>query len=170
MRLVFGTDFTTPSPQDQSMKHLEQFWHQSTNNNNSPNPGPWNFFGISPALLKSLVLTLIGVVVQFVLFLIKRNKTRKLEQIRKEEEEEKARILEAEWQMSQELFTPEMRIVKDIDRSEFEEIKAFDGELNSMAFNHVKSSKAFAYSAIEEMDEDDDSLFDTTDSITRISD
>lgn len=30
-----------------------------------------------------------------------------------------------------------------MDPSDFEEVKVYDGELNSMTFNHIKTSKAF---------------------------
>jgi hypothetical protein len=48
---------------------------------------PKKILGYSGALLKSIVLALICVALQFVLFMIKRSKTRKLDLLKKEEEE-----------------------------------------------------------------------------------
>ena len=59
---------------------------------------------MSGALLKSMVLVLIGVTLQFVLFLIKRGKTRKLDLLKKQEEEqllEKQRLMEEEWKLAE---------------------------------------------------------------------
>lgn len=59
---------------------------------------------MSGTLLKSMVLALIGVTLQFVLFLIKRGKTRKLELLKKQEEEEikeKQRLMEEEWKLAE---------------------------------------------------------------------
>lgn len=59
---------------------------------------------MSGALLKSVVLALIGVTLQFVLFLIKRGKTRKLDLLKKQEEEqllEKQRLMEEEWKLAE---------------------------------------------------------------------
>ena len=59
---------------------------------------------MSGALLKSVVLALIGVTLQFVLFLIKRGKTRKLDLLKKQEEEqllEKHRLMEEEWKLAE---------------------------------------------------------------------
>lgn len=54
--------------------------------------------------MKSVVLALIGVTLQFVLFLIKRGKTRKLDLLKKQEEEqllEKQRLMEEEWKLAE---------------------------------------------------------------------
>lgn len=59
---------------------------------------------MSGALLKSVVLALIGVTLQLVLFLIKRGKARRLDLLKKQEEEarkEKLRLMEEEWSRQQ---------------------------------------------------------------------
>jgi hypothetical protein len=64
--------------------------------------------GLSGALLKSIVCALIGLVIQFTLFLIKRNKSKKLDQLKKQEEEEakeRLRLMEEEWKKADELAT-----------------------------------------------------------------
>ena len=42
-----------------------------------------------------------------------------------------------------------MFIIKELDPSEFEEVKVYDGDLNPMTFNLVKSSKAFDKNKID---------------------
>lgn len=59
---------------------------------------------MSGALLKSVVLALVGVTLQLVLFLIKRGKARRLDLLKKQEEEarkEKLRLMEEEWSRQQ---------------------------------------------------------------------
>jgi len=43
------------------------------------------------------VLALVGVAIQLTLFLLKRGKSKKLEEIEKEEEEKRKKLLEEEW-------------------------------------------------------------------------
>lgn len=69
------------------MKAMEQMWGAA----GGDKPNGWSFFpkkflGMSGALLKSVILAFVGLTLQFVLFLIKRGKARRLEQIRIEEE------------------------------------------------------------------------------------
>jgi hypothetical protein len=55
---------------------------------------------MSGALVKSVVLAAIGLALQFILFLVKRGKARRLEEIKKKEEEEareRMRLMEEEW-------------------------------------------------------------------------
>lgn len=40
-------------------------------------------------------------------------------------------------------------ILKELDPSEYEKVKVYDGDLNPMTFNHVKTSKAFDISKVE---------------------
>ena len=125
--------------------------------------------GLSGALLKSVILALVGITVQFVIFLIKRGKSRKLDLIKKQEEEEyreRERVMEEQWRLSEEEEknrTPEFMISVDNSHLLKEPIsvslveddlgmfggqagvsnEAYDGELNAMTFNLVKGSKAF---------------------------
>lgn len=125
--------------------------------------------GLSGALLKSVILALVGITVQFVIFLIKRGKSRKLDLIKKQEEEEyrdRERVMEEQWRLSEEEEknrTPEFMISVDNGHLMKEPIsvslveddlgmfggqagvsnEAYDGELNAMTFNLVKGSKAF---------------------------
>ena len=80
-------------------------------------------------LLKSIVLVAIGVIAQFTLYLLRRGKAKKLEEIQKEEEE-KQRLLEEAWNDSAPEAEPEMMILREFDPADFEEIKAYDGEIN----------------------------------------
>lgn len=60
---------------------------------------------MSGALLKSVIFALVGIALQFVVFLIKRGKSKRLELIKKQEEEEareKLRLMEEEWRKSEE--------------------------------------------------------------------
>jgi len=60
---------------------------------------------MSGAILKSVVLALLGVTIQLVLFMIKRGKTKRLEEIRKREEEEakeRMRLMEEAWEKAEE--------------------------------------------------------------------
>ena len=53
--------------------------------------------------MKSVILAFVGLSLQFVLFLIKRRKSRKLDEIRKQEELEaleRERIMEEQWKMA----------------------------------------------------------------------
>jgi hypothetical protein len=55
---------------------------------------------MSGALVKSVILAAIGLTLQFILFLVKRGKTRRLEEIKKKEDEEareRMRLMEEEW-------------------------------------------------------------------------
>ena len=55
---------------------------------------------MSGALVKSVILAAIGLALQFILFLVKRGKTRRLEEIKKKEDEEareRMRLMEEEW-------------------------------------------------------------------------
>lgn len=57
---------------------------------------------MSGALLKSVIFAVVGLSLQFVLFLVKRRKTRKLEEIKKQEEieaQERQREMESQWKM-----------------------------------------------------------------------
>ena len=125
--------------------------------------------GLSGALLKSVILALVGITVQFVIFLIKRGKSRKLDLIKKQEEKEyrdRERVMEAQWRLSEEEEknrAPEFMISVDNSHLMKEPIsvslveddlgmfggqagasnEAYDGELNAMTFNLVKGSKAF---------------------------
>jgi len=70
------------------MKAMESIWESQK----PEGPSGWRllpkkFLGMSGALLKSVILAFVGLTIQFVLFLIKRGKSRRLEQIRKQEEE-----------------------------------------------------------------------------------
>jgi Flp pilus assembly protein TadB len=55
---------------------------------------------MSGALVKSVILAAIGLALQFILFLVKQGKARRLEEIKKKEEEEaneRMRLMEEEW-------------------------------------------------------------------------
>ena len=55
---------------------------------------------MSGALVKSVILAALGLALQFILFLVKRGKARRLEEIKKKEEEdarERMRLMEEEW-------------------------------------------------------------------------
>ena len=130
---------------------------------------PRKLMGLSGALLKSVILALVGITVQFVIFLIKRGKSRELDLIKKKEEEkyrERERVMEEQWRLSEEEEknrTPEFMISVDNSHLLKEPIsvslveddlgmfggqagasnEAYDGELNAMTFNLVKGSKAF---------------------------
>lgn len=130
---------------------------------------PRKLMGLSGALLKSVILALVGITVQFVIFLIKRGKSRKLDLIKKQEEEEyreRERVMEEQWRLSEEEEknrAPEFMISVDNSHLMKEPIsvslveddlgmfggqagvsnEAYDGELNAMTFNLVKGSKAF---------------------------
>ena len=130
---------------------------------------PRKLMGLSGALLKSVILALVGITVQFVIFLIKRGKSRKLDLIKKQEEEEyreRERVMEEQWRLSEEEEknrAPEFMISVDNGHLMKEPIsvslveddlgmfggqagvsnEAYDGELNAMTFNLVKGSKAF---------------------------
>ena len=130
---------------------------------------PRKLMGLSGALLKSVILALVGITVQFVIFLIKRGKSRKLDLIKKQEEKEyrdRERVMEAQWRLSEEEEknrAPEFMISVDNSHLMKEPIsvslveddlgmfggqagasnEAYDGELNAMTFNLVKGSKAF---------------------------
>jgi hypothetical protein len=49
---------------------------------------PRKILGMSGALLKSVIAAFVAVSLHFLLFLFKRNKTRKLDELRRQEEEE----------------------------------------------------------------------------------
>lgn len=121
---------------------------------------------MNPALFKSLLLAAAGIVVQLALSLLKKGKSKKLESMEKAEEEERKRLMEEEWERENKEFAPEMVLFKELDPSEFEKVKVYDGELNPMTFNHVKATKAFDTSKIE-IDEDM-SWLDTTNMSTTV--
>ena len=130
---------------------------------------PRKLMGLSGALLKSVILALVGITVQFVIFLIKRGKSRELDLIKKQEEKEyreRERVMEEQWRLSEEEEknrAPEFMISVDNSHLMKEPIsvslveddlgmfggqagasnEAYDGELNAMTFNLVKGSKAF---------------------------
>ena len=66
--------------------------------------------------------------------------------------------MEEAWSKSGQEVEPELLILKDLDREDFEEIKAYDGDINQMTFTHVKNSKAFDVKDI--FDIEDESTFD----------
>jgi len=72
----------------------------------------------------------------------------------KEEEQEKLRLMQEEWNQLQEAQKPDMVIIEEIDSADLSNIGAYNGEMNKMNFNLVKSSKAFV--TIEEDDMYDD--------------
>ena len=92
---------------------------------------------------KNLILAVVGIVASVVLFFFKKRKNIKLEEIKKQEEEERERIMEEEWEKQRQLEYPDLVLLKEIDPLDFEEVKAYDGNLNPMTFNLVKKSKAF---------------------------
>jgi hypothetical protein len=62
------------------MKAMESIWESQK----PERPGGWRIFpkkflGMTGALLKSVILAFVGLTLQFVLFLIKRGKARRLE-------------------------------------------------------------------------------------------
>lgn len=125
---------------------------------------------MSGALVKSVILAAIGLALQFILFLLKRGKARRLEEIKKKEEEEaneRMRLMEEEWKAQAEEESkkqPEFVLtasnnqqfvtITEVDGKQEEDlhdlfgdahktIKAYDGELTAMTFNHVKNSHVF---------------------------
>ena len=82
---------------------MENLWQGSAGGGGNPEgPGFWpkKILGMSGALVKSVVLAAIGLALQFILFLVKRGKARRLEEIKKKEEEEareRMRLMEEEW-------------------------------------------------------------------------
>jgi Flp pilus assembly protein TadB len=82
------------------MADLESLWHSAADRQSprDPHRGP-------SALVKSVILAIIGLGVQFVLFMVKRGKARRLEEIKKREEEqerERIRLMEEEWKRQEE--------------------------------------------------------------------
>ncbi|CDW82960.1 UNKNOWN [Stylonychia lemnae] len=174
LKLILGRDIFRGSRQAQmqvqSLDYLEKIWQTTNNQQQNPNPRdpllPRKIFGMSINLVKSLVLALVGVGIQLVLFLMKRGKARRLEEIEKQEVEERKRQLEQEWLAAQEESDPELVILRGLEESKIamnfdNSIQAYDGELTSMTFNHVKSSKAFK-NKIDIVDESDLSWLGTT--------
>lgn len=105
-------------------------------------------------LFKSLLLVVIGVIAQFGLFLLRKGKSKKLEEMKMKEEEEKQRIMEEAWTKAGEEVEPELLIIRELDRDEFEEVKVYDGDINQMTFAHVKNSKAFDTRDLFDIDEE----------------
>jgi len=101
LRLLFGIKFNSATTSSNRVVNqtLEQMW--SSQNQSKPSSLlPRKILGMSGALLKSVVLVFIGAILQFTLFLIKRSKARKLDQIKLQEEqeaEERKRVMEEEW-------------------------------------------------------------------------
>lgn len=87
MRLLIGTDFSK-SPEAKSMEYLENLWRNSVSTPPKRN-FPKKIFGMSLNLFKSILLAAVGVGLQLALFMIKKIKTRKLEELEKQEEEKK---------------------------------------------------------------------------------
>eukprot|EP00347_Sterkiella_histriomuscorum_P000379 403376088 len=157
MKLILGKDLLQSNREAQvriqSLEYLESLWATQNNNPNPRGPRlPRKIFGMSVNLFKSLVLAAFGVAIQLTLFLLKRGKSKRLEEIEKEEEAERKRILEEEWKASQIEADPELVLLRDLDDAQLvdttgfstiNQINAYDGELNSMTFNCVKNSKAF---------------------------
>jgi len=82
---------------------LEQIWESSQGPKKPLLPS--TILGMSGNLLKSVVLALAGVALQFALFLFKRRKARRLDMIEKQEEEEakeRERIMEEQWRLAEE--------------------------------------------------------------------
>mmetsp|Transcript_13768 Transcript_13768/g.13464 ORF Transcript_13768/g.13464 Transcript_13768/m.13464 type:complete len:135 (+) Transcript_13768:208-612(+) len=129
----------------------------SSQNNNEPPPPSW--FGFSSNLMKSVVLTVAGLIIHLAIFFLKRGKDQRLQKMIKEKEEEKQRRLEEEWNKLNNPVEPEFFLLKEIDARDYEEVKDYDGEINGMTFNLIKSSKAFDKQIID--DDDNLSLVDT---------
>ena len=72
------------------------------------------------------------------MFFLKRTKTKRLEEIKSEEEEAQQRLLQEAWDNSHEDSNISLEFMKGIDTNEIEEVKAYDGEINAMTFNHIK--------------------------------
>ena len=73
----------------QSLEYLENLWkHQGPEPPRKPF-FPRKIFGMSVNLFKSLVLAAVGLAVQLTLFFLKRGKSKRLEEIEKEEERER---------------------------------------------------------------------------------
>ena len=82
---------------------MEQIWESSQGPKKPLLPS--TILGMSGNLLKSVVLALVGVALQFALFLFKRRKARRLDMIEKQEEEEakeRGRIMEEQWRLAEE--------------------------------------------------------------------
>jgi hypothetical protein len=79
------------------MDYLETLWK----NSNQPKKSsfPKKIFGMSLNLFKSILVAAVGIALQLAFFLIKKTKTRKLEEM-KREEDEKRKQMEEEWRLS----------------------------------------------------------------------
>ena len=90
LRILFGLKFDkTPNnnPNNFNPEDLEKLWNSSQPHRpNSMSLLPKKILGMSGALLKSVIFAVVGLSLQFVLFLVKRRKTRKLEEIKRQEE------------------------------------------------------------------------------------
>lgn len=104
---------------------------------------PAKIFGMSANLVKSIVLALVGLAIQLTLFLLKKGKTRRLEEIQKEEEEARQRELEEQWKASQIQNEPELAILRELSDTSAIEPEAYDGELSQLNFTHIKDNQAF---------------------------
>lgn len=62
--------------------------------------------------------------------------------------------MEEAWNKAGEEVEPELLILRDLDREDFEEIKAYDGDINQMTFAHVKNSKAFDIKDLVEIEDE----------------
>ena len=120
---------------------------------------------MSVNLFKSLILAAVGVAIQLTLFFLKRGKSKRLEELEKEEERERQRLLEEEWAAANQAQdqSAELNLLRDLEDAELVETAGFgefskaidyDGELNSMTFNRVKGSRAFQ-SRLDVIDDED---------------
>lgn len=114
LKLLFGIEFKStekPAPQllhyqtsQQQFDAMEKMWK-----NQKPSRS-WRLFpkkvlGMSGALLGSVILAFVTVGLQFVLVLIKRGKAKRLDMLKKKEEEEakeRMRLMEEEWKKAEE--------------------------------------------------------------------
>lgn len=87
---------------------------------------PHKLFGMSAKLFFSILALGASIIVQIVLYMMKKNKTRKLEEMKKQEEEENKRIMEREWEESKEESDFSLQFMKSINTNEIEEAKVYD--------------------------------------------
>lgn len=69
------------------------------------------------------------------------------------------------WENSNEDSHLSLEFLKGIDTNEIEEVKAYDGEINAMTFNHIKKSGVFEKKKHQIEVEDNLSLYDTSSSL-----
>ena len=62
--------------------------------------------------------------------------------------------MQEEWDKDQEAQRPDMDIIEEIDPNDYEVVNVYNGELNKMNFNLVKSSRAFTIEEPNYWDED----------------